>query len=36
LDLKTKEGLDVAFGFISMSEADGISDKKYGKLAIIK
>jgi len=36
-DLKTKEGLDVAFGvYFYVVEADGISDKKYGKLAIIK
>jgi len=36
-DLKTKEGLDVAFGvYFYVVEVDGISDKKYGKLAIIK
>jgi len=36
-DLKTKEGLDVAFGvYFYVVEAEGISDKKYGKLAIIK
>jgi len=36
-DLRNKEGLDVAFGvYFYVVEADGISDKKFGKLAIIK
>ena len=36
-DLRTKEGLDVAFGvYFYVVEADGISEKKFGKLAIIK
>lgn len=36
-DLRTKEGLDIAYGiYFYVVEADGISDKKYGKLAIIK
>lgn len=36
-DLRTKEGLDVAFGvYFYVVEVDGISDKKFGKLAIIK
>ncbi len=36
-DLRTKEGLDVAYGvYFYVVEVDGISDKKTGKLAIIK
>lgn len=36
-DLRTKEGLDVAYGvYFYVVEVEGISDKKYGKLAIIK
>ena len=36
-DLRTKEGLDVAFGvYFYVVEADGISEKKFGKLALIK
>ncbi len=36
-DLRTKEGLDVAFGvYFYIVEADGASEKKMGKLAIIK
>lgn len=36
-DVRTKEGLDVAFGvYFYVVEAPGISDKKKGKLAIIK
>lgn len=36
-DLKTKEGLDVAYGvYFYVVEVEGISDKKTGKLAIIK
>jgi len=36
-DVRTKEGLDVAFGvYFYIVEVDGISDKKTGKLAIIK
>ncbi|MGE5400481.1 MAG: hypothetical protein ACM3S2_08765 [Ignavibacteriales bacterium] len=36
-NLRTKEGLDVAFGvYFYVVEAEGISDKKYGKIAIIK
>lgn len=36
-DLRTKEGLDVAFGvYFYVVEIDGVSDKKTGKLAIIK
>ncbi|MBA4251955.1 MAG: hypothetical protein C0425_10510 [Chlorobiaceae bacterium] len=36
-DLRTKEGLDVAFGvYFYVVELDGLSDKKYGKIAIIK
>lgn len=36
-DLRTKEGLDVAYGvYFYVVEVDGISDKKMGKLAIIK
>ncbi len=36
-DLKTKEGLDVAYGvYFYVVEVDGISEKKFGKLAVIK
>ena len=36
-DLRTKEGLEVAYGvYFYVVEADGISDKKTGKIAIIK
>jgi hypothetical protein len=36
-DVKTKEGLDCAYGvYFYIVEAQGISDKKFGKLAIIK
>lgn len=36
-DLRTKEGLDVAYGvYFYVVEAEGVSAKKYGKLAIIK
>lgn len=36
-DLRTKEGLDVAFGiYFYVVEAEGISSKKSGKIAIIK
>lgn len=36
-DLRTKEGLDVAFGvYFYVVEADNIGEKKFGKLAIIK
>lgn len=36
-DVRTKEGLDVAYGvYFYVVEVDGISDKKMGKLAIIK
>lgn len=36
-DVRTKEGLDVAYGvYFYVVEIDGISDKKTGKLAIIK
>ena len=36
-DLRTKEGLDVAFGvYFYVVEVEGLSDKKMGKLAIIK
>lgn len=36
-DLRTKEGLDIAFGiYFYIVEADGASEKKMGKLAIIK
>ena len=36
-DLRTKEGLDVAFGvYFYVVEADKIGEKKFGKLAIIK
>jgi hypothetical protein len=36
-DLRTSEGLDVAYGvYFYVVEVDGISDKKTGKLAIIK
>ncbi len=36
-DLRSKEGLDVAFGvYFYVVEAPGIKDKKFGKLAIIK
>ena len=36
-NLRTKEGLDVAFGvYFYVVEVEGISDKKMGKLAIIK
>jgi hypothetical protein len=36
-DVRTKEGLDVAYGvYFYVVEIDGISDKKMGKLAIIK
>ncbi|HEX2866608.1 MAG TPA: hypothetical protein VHO03_06180 [Ignavibacteriales bacterium] len=36
-NLRTKEGLDVAFGvYFYVVEAPGISEKKYGKIAIIK
>jgi len=36
-DVKTKEGLDCAYGvYFYVVEAPGISDKKFGKLAIIK
>ncbi len=36
-DVRTKEGLDVAYGvYFYIVEVDGISDKKTGKLAIIK
>lgn len=36
-DVRTKEGLDVAFGvYFYVVEVDGISEKKMGKLAIIK
>jgi hypothetical protein len=36
-DLRTSEGLDIAFGvYFYVVEAQGISEKKYGKLAIIK
>ncbi len=36
-DVRTKEGLDVAYGvYFYVVEVNGISDKKMGKLAIIK
>jgi hypothetical protein len=36
-DVRTKEGLDVAYGvYFYVVEIEGISDKKTGKLAIIK
>ncbi len=36
-DVRTKEGLDIAYGvYFYVVEVDGISDKKTGKLAIIK
>lgn len=36
-DLRTKEGLDIAYGvYFYVVEVPGISDKKFGKLAIIK
>ncbi len=36
-DVRTKEGLDVAFGvYFYVVEIDGVSEKKTGKLAIIK
>jgi hypothetical protein len=36
-DVRTKEGLDVAYGvYFYVVEVEGISDKKMGKLAIIK
>jgi hypothetical protein len=36
-DVRTKEGLDVAYGvYFYVVEVEGISDKKTGKLAIIK
>jgi hypothetical protein len=36
-DVRTKEGLDVAYGvYFYVVEAEGISEKKMGKLAIIK
>jgi hypothetical protein len=36
-DLRSKEGLDVAFGvYLYVVEAEGIGEKKCGKLAIIK
>jgi hypothetical protein len=36
-DVRTKEGLDVAFGvYFYVVEVEGLSDKKMGKLAIIK
>lgn len=36
-DVRTKEGLDVAYGvYFYVVEVDGISDKKTGKIAIIK
>ena len=36
-DLRTKEGLDVAYGvYFYVVELEGLSDKKMGKLAIIK
>ncbi|AFH48199.1 Hypothetical protein IALB_0487 [Ignavibacterium album JCM 16511] len=36
-DVRTKEGLDVAYGvYFYVVEMDGVSDKKTGKLAIIK
>ncbi|MCE1189991.1 MAG: hypothetical protein LWX56_12740 [Ignavibacteria bacterium] len=36
-DLRTREGLDVAFGvYFYVVEAQGFSDKKTGKIAIIK
>ncbi len=36
-DLRTKEGLDIAYGvYFYIVEASGSSEKKFGKLAIIK
>lgn len=36
-DVRTKEGLDVAYGvYFYVVEVDGISDKKTGKIAVIK
>jgi hypothetical protein len=36
-DLRTKEGLDIAYGvYFYVVEVEGLSDKKTGKLAIIK
>jgi len=36
-DVKTKEGLDVAYGvYFYVVQVPGISDKKFGKIAIIK
>ena len=36
-DLRTKEGLDIAFGiYYYIVQAEGISEKKVGKIAIIK
>lgn len=36
-DLRTKEGLDIAYGvYFYIVEAPSISEKKYGKIAIIK
>jgi hypothetical protein len=36
-DLRTKEGLDVAFGvYFYVVEADALARKKIGRLAIVK
>ena len=36
-DLRSKEGLDIAYGvYFYVVEVEGLSDKKTGKLAIIK
>lgn len=36
-DLRTKEGLDIAYGvYFYVAEVDGVSEKKFGKLAVIK
>ena len=36
-DVRTKEGLDISYGvYFYVVEVDGWSDKKMGKLAIIK
>ena len=36
-DLRSKEGLDISYGvYFYIVEADGTSEKKVGKIAIIK
>jgi len=37
MDVRTEEGLDVAYGvYFYVVEVEGLSDKKLGKIAIIK